>query len=244
MRSHLFFLALFLFSFSGYSAYAADVGGRNAPNALENLLSFKFSKSYDETLDRIYKTGKVNKFDMVTLRSHYPRTEQYVAFSDEILSKMTELSFTIKTSKDLDLVRRSAREYNTLVHKHFANMEVLFLAASLSKEDVRLGDSNLLKQASEALYDAAIVSNDGLTLRNAIKVVTFGEEDIILRRYGHGKLIKSDLYENGGGFVNIHQIKETKTGKITKLFFDVSEPINSEAKKQGEQEKIQKIHKF
>jgi hypothetical protein len=49
-------------------------------------------------------------------------------------------------------------------------------------------------------------------------------------------LIKSDLVEYGPNFINIHQMENKETGKITKLYFDVTKPIAYAEQKKAEQE--------
>ena len=227
--------------------YAAEqVYGRDLlRQGREKAVLNKISTFYDKKLKEIYASGKPSMYDMGNLREMYPQLEQYSPFSNEILDKLSLLAFNIQNSKNPDEVRSMVAEFQYIVKQHFANIEVIFLAASLTEQDWRLGDPTFMKTAKEALYQFVSEGSTGLTPEKAVKVVTFGEEDILLRRQASGKLIKSDLLEYGSNFINIHQMENNETGKITKLYFDVTTPIIYAEKKRAEiEEKRKKPKKF
>ena len=222
-------------------AYGGDVLRQSREMAVVN----KVAMFYEKQIKEIYASGKPSPYDFITLRQYYPQLEQYSPFSDEILDKVSLLAFKVQNSENPDEVRATVAEFQGLVKQHFANIEVIFLAASLTDQDMRLGDPTFMKTAKEAIYKAVSESSTGLSQEQAIRVVTFGEEDILLRRHASGKLIKSDLLEYGSNFFNIHQFQNKETGKITKFYFDVTTPITYAERRRAEQEeKRKKPRKF
>jgi hypothetical protein len=229
------------------SAWAQDEQpiGRDS-NFVSKLHDVTLANGYTDQIKEIARTGKVSYVEVYRLRASYGSTKQYQGFSDEILEQMIRLSFDLKNELDTVKAQEIAHSFKTLVFNHLANLEVLILAKSISEADVRLGNSLFYEKMEKLVYDHILKSGTGKTAEQPYRVLTFGEENILIKRLGKGSLVDSKLWEEEGDrFLNIHDFRNKDKELVMRMMVDVSTPIQQTRESQKDEVALRKrIRKF
>jgi hypothetical protein len=225
------------------SVHAQDEGvnATMGKKLLERRRQNKMNALYEKQVKSIYSRDQNAEKSLYTIRSFYPYTSQYDPFPDKLEEEIMRLSYEVENAETPEDEREALLDYNAFVSSHLANIDVLYWAISLAKQDVRFGNVSFYRWVRKKLIDsifdipsstsqqAKVPRRDGRSLTNALHIVTFGEENVILGRVG-GEVLSTDLRTQESSiyqYINIHEIRDSKTGKTYYLYVNVSIPLDS-----------------
>lgn len=208
-----------VFPAQGYAQQESTYGERLAARVEE-----KMTREYYKLVDSIARRDDDAEKYLGAIRSYYPYTPQYDPFPDRLEDRLMALAFEAQKEGDVEEMREALKEYNGFVQDHLANVDVVFWATSLSEQDARFGNSQFYKWVRKGLVKSMTEGRDGRTPDKAFHIVTFGEEAVILGRI-RGKHLGTDLRMAGERHINIHDFEDPETGKIFKIYVDVTIPL-------------------
>lgn len=222
----LLFLAAFSFVFVDlHLAYAQrNEPGYNGPDILGDTRRRNMTEGYRDLIKGLYERDEDSRKIMSSLRIYYPYTPQYSAFPDVLEDRLMELSYLAANEKDPEKARLALQDYRNFVNAHLGNMDVLFWAVSLSKQDVRFGNPVFLQEIYDSYVHAIFDNRDGRSYQQRYAIYTFGEEMIILGHIGD-KSVGKEMYEYGDSKLHVHDMVDGKTGRHYKLYIDVTAPL-------------------
>ena len=184
----------------------------------------RHEKIYREVVDKMYANEDMIIGSASEARYYYAKSYDYTPFSKEIIDRLTLHAFTADTSEDLAEVNDALFKYRDLLKKHLANYDVLKFAFSMARIDTKYGSPSFLNKVKKALEaDIRRGNNDGSAPFKAYQVITFGEENYLLRRHG-GVVQDSEIYQVGPKFFNVHNLIG-KDGREKMVYFDISQPL-------------------
>lgn len=244
-----YFISLFLFSFMAMpltSFAQSEPVPRTDPDFFRKRANADMAYTYQKIVNEVILRKKLTKVQMMSLRALYPGTKDYDAFSDKIIEKLIKVSFDAQQATDQDQKQKLYNEFKTIALAHIANLEVMMLAKSISNDDVGFGNSGFYEQAEKFIYETIVDGRDGKTYQTAYRVLTFGEEEVLLKRiHKKGKLYSSKSYEEENGYYNIHDYRNRSKELTQRIVVDLSIPISKVRDKQKDEDSLNnRIKKF
>ncbi len=188
----------------------------------------EFTERYDTFVADIYRNPEHLESQIGILRSYYARTEQYTPFSKSVLDEMTRYATVVMDEEgdgDREEINEALIAYKKLLDKHLTNFDVLSFALTMARVDVRFGDEIFYKRVMGTLIKNFARKNMGSKPDRAYHIVSFGEEQYLLERYG-GKIVKSEIYEVNGKYYNVHDLN-TPDGAYVQIYMDITQPIKN-----------------
>lgn len=164
-----------------------------------------------------------DSFDFTAFRGHYSGTPQYDPLAESITNLMIRLSFEIKDKKDSAGSQKLLQDYANLVGDHLANIDVVTLAETLARDDVRFGDPEFYLWLRRGIMKSVLQSGDGKTLARAYDVITAGEETRLIAALGIQNPVRAER-ESAGLFYTIVDYADQKTGAKRSVFINTSVP--------------------
>lgn len=241
MKRILLLICGFVLFLGVHPAQSQSSGNQQAQTDLEmkiqprEVLHFKklseaYTKGYRDIVDELHK-GELRNGRIRTLRTFYPKTDDYTPFSKSIINRMTALAYMADTSTDQTQVNDALSEYRDLLNKHIANFDVITFALTMARANVMFGDSIMLKAVRDALIDdLTSMVNVGDTPERAYIISTYGEETFILEQMG-ATVKKSDIFKVGRSYYHVHDVENAK-GEFQQVYTNITDPIRSTKLKQ------------
>lgn len=193
----------------------------NVPTAGAQEYAFEQHANYSRLSRQALKMPQ--NFNFNVFRAHYTQTEQFAPIADKIKDKLMNDAY-VAGNADTKAKRETAlRSYQALVTKHLANIDVVMLALTLSRENPQLGSPRVFEWLRDGILDTVKYSGDGTNLHYAYNVVTMGEEPALMREL-KVNVLKTDFHHEAFEYYNVHLVKDAK-GKTREIYVDVSIPL-------------------
>lgn len=220
-------------------AYAQEANELMAEKFFEQRRQHKMNDLYEALVSSIYTRDDKAEQNLYVIRSYYPHTSQYDPFPEKLEKEIMRLSYNVKNAAAPEEERDALIAYKAFVASHLANIDVLYWAIVLAEQDVRFGNASFYRWVRGKLIDLIfeipvstspeirVPRRDGRSLDKALSIVTFGEENVVLGRIG-GEILKTDLRTqevSAYHYINIHDIKDPKTGKVFQIYVNVTIPL-------------------
>lgn len=184
----------------------------------------RHERVYREVINSMYENDNMIEGSSSEARYYYAKSYDYTPFSKEIIDRMTVHAFRADTSEDIAEINDALFKYREILKTHLVNYDVLDYALSLAKLDTKYGSASFLTKVKKAIQrDLQRGNDDGLSPNRSHKVITFGEENYLLRRHG-GIVQDSEIYQVGATFFNVHNLIG-KDGRERMIYFNISEPL-------------------
>ena len=197
-------------------------------------------KQAEQQYDGFWKDlnqGRLDEGDyyltMVSLKSYYQHTSFYEADSDKLVDQLMQYAFKYDTQEDPLEANKALYEYNDFLRKHITDIQVLYMAYNLSRQDASFGNSMHMEKLVKALEQTIFTNREsrGFRPEDAHIVSNYGEEKFILQSQGLEILEKETYEPNIGIFYSVYDVRDPKTDEEYKIFMDSSIPHNAMEKK-------------
>ncbi len=226
----VFILSCLLFiyappAFADLSEFKKNITPRELDSWRQQLP--RYTDDYNKALKALYLNNDPRKVEekVRSLRSYYPRTEQYSPFSKEILDKITSHALILDSAIDNEVINDALSSYNALVGSHLMNFDVANFALTMARIDPRFGDDGFYEKVRNSLIKVFYVEGRGRKAEFAYEIISYGEETYILDQIG-GKIENSEIYNVGRRYYNVHEIID-EDGNYRQVFMDVTQPIKN-----------------
>ncbi|MDH5721976.1 MAG: hypothetical protein OEY94_01470 [Alphaproteobacteria bacterium] len=189
---------------------------------------------YNEALQKLEsgsRFGSDNSY-IASMHSFYPQTSAYDADSGKLVDQLMQYAFLYDTEEDPVKKSQALVNYNTFVKEHLMDINVLFMAYSLSQQDASFGNVAYYNKIIDILETIIVPEfKKGETPADAFRASNFGEPTFVMQSLGVEPL-KEESYEvSPGEHYRVYDVKNTKTGEEYPLFFDISIPMKAMADK-------------
>lgn len=184
--------------------------------------------SADYTLGPQYRAmvriamARASEFNFMSFRSRYAMQPEYDPLGQAASADLLKRAYDVQSAAEPNHQAEGA--YSEWLSAHFANLDVVTQALSLSRQDPRFGDFKMLIWMQEGILRSVLQSGDGLSLASAYDVVTIGEEMALLQALGYNVLATQTL-QSSTTFYNVHTVIDDKTQSLRSIFVNVTTPM-------------------
>ena len=164
----------------------------------------------------------------------YTEMSHYVPISDGVTREILELAYQVQNGQNAEERGVAQQAYTKLILQHLANIDVVTLALSLSRQDRAFGDPELFSWLHGGLKKSILIAGDGSRLSDAYDVMTLGEETILLKELGVS-VLSTQAGREGRVYYNMHEVEDPRDNQRYTVFVETSVPMSflaeEEAKK-------------
>ena len=161
------------------------------------------------------------------LRYLYPKMAFYEPETDLLVPELFKKAEIIKKLDPMDdkkAYEEALGLYNDFIMVHMAHTDVVWAAYMLANDNKALGDPALYRWVYKGLKASLMSSGDGKTPENAYRIITFGEEQIILDTL-RSPSFKVERVTDGSLRYHMHTVYDPETDKVSTLFTNVTIPL-------------------
>ena len=228
MMIRFVYTLMFLLSCTFAHAQDSDILRIGVPDTLSNA-------NYIEVVTDAIERDPYTDFGY--MRYLYTRMAFYEPETDLLLEQLFAKANSIKTFKSqngLDAYQKAVEDYSEFITMHMAHSDIMWGASILAAENPIFGSSDLYLKTYQALRRSLLGSGDGKTPESAYKILTWGEEKILLAALGL-QSIETEAVSSDIARYNIHRVYNPKTDKSFILFINTTFPMHVREQRRREE---------
>lgn len=191
--------------------------------AAQSVYEIPATDPYYDTMTKELVAG-APEFSFQNYRKNYAFSRRYDPLAEDIKKQMLNLAYLMQAGDDATRQAQEKKRYEALVYDHLANLGVVTLALSLSRDDPRFGSEKFFSKVQSGLFSSVLDSGTGTSLSNAYDVITIDEEAMLLRYLKIVPMNTISAHE-GSVYYNMHDYQDSKTGLARTLFVNTKIPM-------------------
>lgn len=188
-----------------------------------------YASPYDAAYKALVRTAVFNPhqddFPFYKLRNEYAQSSWYETDIEGVKERLYVLLRRIQRSRDPYQINDALREFEQITQDYLGDISVVEVALLATKEDARLGNYEFFVWVYDGLMGSIVGHGDGSDMRRAFKVISFDEEDFLLK-YLEREKVATDIVTASGRYM-YHRMIVRKPGrkKTEELYVDVTYPL-------------------